>query len=172
MDKFRLNFRGLAKGTHDFEFQITDEFFAAFPESEVKNAEIKVKAELIVTNDLLTFNFKLKGKVNIQCDRCLEYFYLPIKYKTTLYVESGDYNSDLSDADDTIMISHKENEIVLDKHFYDYIHLSLPIQKIHPDDENGNSTCDPEMLKKLESSEFNEMKTINPEWDKLKDLYN
>jgi uncharacterized protein len=172
MEKFKLKFRGLSKGNHDFVFQIKDDFFSDYPESEVKKGEIEAKVELIVSNDIITLNFKLKGFVYIQCDRCLEYYYMPVKYKAVLYVESGEFNSDLSDVDNTIIISHKENEIVLNKHFYDYIHLSLPVKRIHPDDKDGNSTCDPEMLEKLETLEPKETKTINPEWDKLKDLYN
>jgi uncharacterized protein len=172
MEKFRLKFRGLSKGSHDFEFDIKDDFFSKYPESEVKKGEIKAKVELIVTHDIFTLNFSLKGTVYIQCDRCLEYFYMPVKYKAVLFVESGDYNSDLSDADNTIMISHKENEIVLDKHFYDYIHLSLPMQRLHPDDENGQSGCDPEMLKKLENLEPKAHANSNPGWDKLKELFN
>lgn len=171
-EKYRLKFRGLSKGKHDFVFQITDDFFSNYPESEVKKGEVEVKVEMIMSNDVITLNFKMKGSLYIQCDRCLEFFYLPMKYKSVLYVESGDYNSDLSDVDNTIMISHKENEIVLDKHFYDYIHLSLPVRRIHPDDANGNSTCDPEMLEKLEIFEPKDNNAINPEWDKLKDLYN
>jgi hypothetical protein len=32
--------------------------------------------------------------------------------------------------------------------------------------------CDPEMLNKLENLKPNEKNAINPEWEKLKDLYN
>jgi uncharacterized metal-binding protein YceD (DUF177 family) len=42
-----------------------------------------------------------------------------------------------------------EHEIDLVSFFYEYIHLALPIKRIHPDDEKGNSTCNPEMIRKL-----------------------
>jgi uncharacterized protein len=172
MEKFKLKFRGLSKGKHDFEFQIRDDFFERYPESEVKKGEIDAKVELTVSSDIMSLAVKLKGSVYIQCDRCLEYFYLPVKYKTVLYVQSGEHNSDLSDVDNTVIIGYKENDIVLDKHFYDYIHLSLPVQRVHPDDENGDTMCDPEMMQKLENLEPKEQQNRNPGWDKLKDLYN
>jgi uncharacterized metal-binding protein YceD (DUF177 family) len=172
MGNFKLKFRGLGSGKHYFVFQINDDFFLNYPESEIKKGNIEVKVELILSNDGITLFFKLKGSVDVQCDRCLEFFSMPVKYKTELYVEFGDFNSDISDADNSIVISHKENEIVLDKHFYDYIHLSLPVKRIHPEDNNGEPTCNKEMLKTLEILKPKENKNINSQWDKLKDLYN
>jgi uncharacterized metal-binding protein YceD (DUF177 family) len=49
--------------------------------------------------------------------------------------------------------------------------LALPIRKIHPDDSNGNSTCDPVMLKKLEDLRVEESEN-DPRWDELKKLMN
>ncbi len=173
MSKYKIKFRGLKEGKHRYQFKIDNSFFEKYPESEIKKAEISAEVEMLITKDLLTLNIKLEGTAELQCDRCLDFFDSPITYETVLYADFGDKNSDLSDADNKVTISNKASEIVLDKHFYDYLHLSLPYQKIHPDDENGKSTCNHEMIKKIdEYSSGKNSEPADPRWDKLKSLYN
>ena len=172
MNQIRIQFRGLKEGKYNYQFKIDDHFFTLFDKSEIKNAELDVETEMIIANNLLKFNFIIQGKVRVQCDRCLENFWQSIKYQTELYVEYGENNSDLSDADNKIVLNNKENEIVLDKHIYDYIHLSLPYQNIHPKGKNGSSACDIEMIDKLEKINSENKQETDPRWDKLKNLYN
>jgi hypothetical protein len=35
---------------------------------------------------------------------------------------------------------------------YEFLMLSIPLQKIHPQDANGNETCNPDVLAFLEQS--------------------
>ncbi|NOZ34317.1 MAG: DUF177 domain-containing protein [Chlorobi bacterium] len=173
MDQFKIKFRGLKEGTYNFKFNINETFFKKYPESEIKEAKVLAEVEMLITKDLLRFNIYLSGKAELQCDRCLDFFNSPINYETVLFADFGDNNSDLSDADNRITISNKASEIVLDKHIYDYLHLSLPYKKIHPKDKNGKSTCNKEMIKKIEEySTYEETEITDPRWDKLKSLYN
>jgi len=43
---------------------------------------------------------------------------------------------------------------------------------VHPDDENGKSTCDPEMLSKLNEYIVSGEKGSDPRWNDLKKLMN
>ena len=173
MSKYKIKFRGLKEGRHKYKFEIDNSFFEKYPESEIKEVTVSAEVEMLIAKELLTLNIKLKGTAKIQCDRCLDFFNHPVYYKTVLYVDFGETNSDLSDADNKITISNKTSDIILDKHFYDYLHLSLPYQKIHPDDDNGNSGCNAEMIEKIkEYSSFKETEHTDPRWDKLKSLYN
>jgi uncharacterized protein len=65
-----------------------------------------------------------------------------------------------------------EHELDMKQYFYEYILLALPIKRVHPDDKNGNSTCDPEMLKKLKEHIISEEVESDPRWDELKKLIN
>jgi len=167
MSQVRIKFKGISIGKYNYQFNLNDYFFTKFEESEIKKADIIADIEMIVSKDLLTFNFNIKGIVGVQCDRCLEYFNKDISHEATLYVEFGSNNSDISDADNKIVLSHSENEIVLEKHLYDYIHLSLPYQRVHPDKDNGENGCNNEIIVNSE-----EKKETDPRWDKLKELYN
>ena len=58
------------------------------------------------------------------------------------------------------------------QHIYEYIQLALPIKRVHTDDSEGNSTCDPEMLKKLNEFIVEEENNTDPRWDELRKLIN
>jgi hypothetical protein len=61
---------------------------------------------------------------------------------------------------------------------YEMLMLSIPIRTVHPTNEEGNYSCNPEILKYLEinddievsDKETNEDDNINPIWDELKKL--
>ena len=59
---------------------------------------------------------------------------------------------------------------------YEYVVVAMPMQCVHPDDEEGNPTCDPEMLKYLvdeDEAQSEEDEPINdPRWDILKEINN
>jgi uncharacterized metal-binding protein YceD (DUF177 family) len=69
-------------------------------------------------------------------------------------------------------LPHGENELDLQQHLYEFIMLALPIKRVHPNDEEGNSTCDPVMLKKLDELIVDEEPGTDPRWDELKKLKN
>jgi len=46
----------------------------------------------------------------------------------------------------------------------------VPLRRVHPDDSNGHSLCNPEVLKILKA--HSEEKAIDIRWNKLKELLN
>jgi uncharacterized metal-binding protein YceD (DUF177 family) len=168
--QFVIPFKGLKVGRHDFFFEIDDTFFDGFVDSEIKKGKVIVNVLLNKKVNMLDFDIKLSGDVWIICDRCLDEFLLPIKYNTKLFVKFGDENEE--QTDEIISLSHNEFELDLAQYIYEYIHLSLPYRRIHPDDKNGNSTCNKEMLNKLNEYIIRENEKSNdPRWDDLKNIY-
>jgi uncharacterized metal-binding protein YceD (DUF177 family) len=172
--KYSIHFSGLKQGKQNFEFKIDKGFFEDFGNTEILDAEIDIDVEFEKHSNNLSLNFSITGIIVSSCDRCLEPIDVEIDYSPVLYVNFGDETSDITDVDDTMILSRTEDTLDLAKHFYDYVCLNIPIQKYHPDDENGESTCNPEMIEKLKNySIHHEMdKEIDPRWDKLKNLYN
>ena len=68
----------------------------------------------------------------------------------------------------SFVVPDSENEIEIAQYIYELILLSFPINFIHPDDEDGFSTCNEEMMQKLES--HSEPEVIDPRWNELKKL--
>ncbi len=174
LDIYTILFKNLDQGTiHNYKFEVDDEFFKQFEYSEIHHGKLDIDVNLTVNPDNLVLDFYLKGEVEVQCDRCLDYFMFPIDKKTRLYVRLADFSTDWYDYDDEIFLSRDETRINVAKHIYDFINLALPIKKVHPLDENGNPTCNPEMLKKLEELSPNKehnKEEIDPRWQALKDL--
>ena len=115
---------------------------------------------------MLIFEFDINGTVEVICDRCLDLFDYPVKGNETLYVKLGETWDE--ESDDMIIIPESQHEFNVSQLIYEYIMLILPIQRIHPDDENGKSTCDTEMLKKLGAQP--DPQETDPRWDALANL--
>jgi len=167
---FTIPVSGLIEGQHYFDFKINKEFFEQFEESEVKQGELTaiVTADKRATHiDLI---IKISGNISIACDRCLGIFSLPVDCTNRLLVKFGKVRDE--DDPDIITISAEEPDLDLDQYFYEYVLLALPIQRIHPDDDDGNSTCDPDMLEKLQDHIVGEADVKDPRWDELKKLMN
>jgi uncharacterized metal-binding protein YceD (DUF177 family) len=175
LDIYTIPFKNLDQGkVYSYDFKVDQRFFEEFPYSELHNADVDVHVDLVVNPDSLKLDFHLQGQVEVTCDVCLGKFMHPIDYKTVLIVRFADFTTEWFDYDDQIFLSRYESRINIAKHIYDFINLALPIRKVHPLDENGNPTCDPEMLKRLEelSPSKHDEQDIDPRWEQLKNLLN
>jgi uncharacterized metal-binding protein YceD (DUF177 family) len=167
---YTIPLSGLKEGHHTIDFEIDNEFFELFEESEVKEGSLIAKIEMdkrSIHSDLVIM---ISGSVRICCDRCLEMFYQPVVCENRLLITFGKSMDDIDP--DILSVPVDENELDLQQHIYEFIHLALPIKRVHPNDNNGNSTCDPVMLKKLEELIVEEEVETDPRWDELKKLMN
>ena len=172
--EYIIQFVGLALGEHLYEYIIRDNFFEDREYSEIKKSNIILKINLLKQTSMMILHVEVRGTVKADCDRCTEEFDLPIEGNYKLIVKVGGSLTGDED-DDIITIPANEHELDLSQHLYEYIALSLPIKRVHPDNEQGESTCNKEMLKKLSSFLTEEEKTENeapgdPRWDKLKNI--
>ncbi len=166
LEQYIIPFGGLKPGEHPFNFEIDSTFFDRFEYSQIKNGHLFVDLVLDKQENMLVFSFTLHGEVVVPCDRCNESLTLNIEGVEELIVKFGtDY--------------HEENELIqiipegtrrfdIGPFIYEYIHLLLPAKKVHPDDDQGNATCNPEILKRMESPE--ESGETDPRWEVLKKL--
>ncbi len=159
--EYRIPFKGLAEGKHEFSFAVGDTFFQDMESEELKKGDVQVHVDFDKQQRLFTLDFQLKGFVEIPCDRCLEEFHQPISFAYTLYVKYGEEND--SD-DDIIWIDEEDYELELQELIYELILLSLPIKRVHPDLENGEDGCI------LFEEEEDENTDSDPRWDALKGL--
>jgi len=170
LKQYTIEFRELELGEHNFEFKINNAFFEHFEKSEVQEGDLTANVRLLKEKRLITLNIFIEGNVSVMCDRCLEYFDYPIQYEGILYLNlNPDFEEDRMDM---INIKEDQGKINLAQRFYENIHLSLPLKRVHPDDEDGNPTCNQEMLKLLEKYKQGEDDdSIDPRWEKLKNIF-
>jgi uncharacterized protein len=167
---FTVPISGLKEGHHIFDFEIGKKFFEMFEESEIKEGMLVAITEIEKGSSHINLDIKISGSVRICCDRCLEMFDLPMACENRLVIKFGPVR-DESDPD-ILTLPVDEHELDLKQYFYEFIYLAMPIQRIHPDDENGKSTCDPFMLQKLKEHLVEEEIKSDPRWDELKKLIN
>jgi uncharacterized metal-binding protein YceD (DUF177 family) len=165
---YSIAFKGLSQGKHIFDYEIDDNFFAEFDGALVEKGKVKVRISLEKQSSLMILWFDLKGTVLVQCDRCLEMYDQPIKSNERIFVKFGE--KEFRDGDDVIWVSINDYQLNVAQLIYEFICLAVPIKKIHPDDQNGNTTCDLEMIKKLDGYIIREDEENNPLWNGLKKL--
>ncbi|MFO7827071.1 MAG: DUF177 domain-containing protein [Bacteroidales bacterium] len=167
MSKYRIEFQGLSEGLHDFDFDVDNRFFDDLDYSEIKEGSLKAYITLSKKPQLLELDFNIQGFVVVLCDRCLENVEMPIDFQGQMFVKFSDNEEDLTG--EIIYLSTADHEVDVAHYIYESIRLSLPLKCVHPDDENGNSTCDPEMLRKIENHEpdTSSEDNIDPRWSDL-----
>lgn len=122
MQPFVIELRNLPSGTTRFEWAAGREFFEAFGNPDILDAELRVTA--LVSNHGLTLGVKaaLAGSVTVPCDRCLDDLQLPVEVSfEESYAPAG-------------------NELDLSQDVYDYVVTSLPMQRVHPEGECNSET--------------------------------
>jgi uncharacterized metal-binding protein YceD (DUF177 family) len=165
--QYTIPFGGLPVGLHEFEFDVNDSFFNKIENSEVRSADLQVKALLTKQNNVLQLDFDISGTVGIDCDRCLKDFDFPIEAQEKLVVKHG--NPEES-TDEILVIPEGQDEIDVSHYLYEYIVLALPARRVPCELDEEAYICDYEVLNKLKdlANDSEEKKEPNnPMWEQL-----
>ena len=94
----------------------------------------------------------IEGTVVVVCDRCLGELTLPISVHPSFSVKFGEVTEDASSASDgdreIIFLPESDTDLDLTQVVYDYVCISLPLSRVHPEGE-----CDPDTVKYLLSDD-------------------
>ncbi|MBE9511118.1 MAG: DUF177 domain-containing protein [Bacteroidetes bacterium] len=166
--KYKIRVNGLKEGIHFFKFTVGLDFFENFSKPEIKQANVRIDLTLNKASQHLELEFNIAGTVGVVCDRCLDIFDLPVNSHNILFVKFNEHPQD--NGDEVLFLSKDKEEINLMQNIYEFICLSLPLRKVHHNDENGNSSCNKEMLKKLEKFSYSKRSGNKPDsrWNELK----
>jgi len=166
LDQYILQFSGLGDGLHQFEYSVNGTFFHEFAYEEISDCDVHVRVDMSKQPEMLELKFTFSGYVVCACDRCMENYKQEVSGHERLVVKFGEQTDETSD--DMIILPHHENEINLGQYIYESIVLLLPQRRVHPEDENGKSDCNPEIIKRLD--DLSQQKNTDPRWDDLKKL--
>lgn len=163
---YLISFAGLKNSEHTFDYVIDDTFFKEREYSEVQRAHIVTQVTLNREINILVFDIKMEGTINVMCDRCGDAFDFPVWGEKKLIVS---LTNDRFEDDDIVSIPLDSYEIDISQYLYEYVSMLLPQRRIHPNKEDGTSTCNAEALKILNKlSEEEKEKQINPIWEEIK----
>ncbi len=122
-------------------------FFASFENSEILDADVAVSLCLEKGGSRIGVDIDIRGTVTVACDRCLGELRLPVDETVLLEVRFGECPEPeecTRDGREVLYLAQSDTELDLSQTVYDYICLSLPIQRHH-----GDGECDPEVVRHL-----------------------
>ncbi len=171
-NNFIIPLNGLAAGESRFSWHAGKEFFDSYGNSEILAADIDVEVSVEKSGRYMGVDCDLEGSVTVECDRCLDELDLPVETQVRLSVKYGreENSEDHQEGErEVIFVPQDDAELDLSQIIYDYVCLSLPMQRTH--DEGG---CNPAAMKYYSAPDgydiFNEEGEMNP-FAALKDMF-
>jgi uncharacterized metal-binding protein YceD (DUF177 family) len=174
--EYEIAFVGLKPGEHDFSYEITDKFFEPFQQQDFTNCRATVKLKLDKKTGFMLLKFDIDGKVDVVCDRCGNNLTLQLWDEFNLVVKMVDEPEVMNEQEedpDVYYISKGESHLHLADWIYEFINLTIPMQRMCKEDEIGGPQCNKEVLAKLKKMEEDSQHNTNTIWkglDKFKDL--
>ena len=148
INELRIPYFGLTEGVHEFKIEVRKEFFDSFVDSGIFDSDLDVTIKIDKMSGVTTADVSINGTVDVECDRCLDVYSQDIEFQGSVKIKIG---TNAQEGNDELwIISGTEDFIDFTQYVYESTILSLPIQRIHQDDEEGESTCNPEMLERYE----------------------
>jgi uncharacterized metal-binding protein YceD (DUF177 family) len=175
--EFEIAFVGLKPGIHKYDYEITDKFFDAFQQQDFFNCKATVKLTIDKKTGFMLLKFEMGGSLEVTCDRCNNNLPLELWDDFTITVkmlEEPELMNSQEEDPDVYYISSSEGHIDISNWIYEFINLSIPMQRTCVFEKMDGPHCNPaamDMLKKLSALE--KEKKENPIWkglEKFKDL--
>ena len=162
---FKIDIFGLKNGSHEYDFNFNEDFFNEFENTLISKGKGTCKVEMEKSDSMITLLLKVDASIELECDRSLELFDHPIRAEKDLIFKYGDEEKELSE--DVFVIPKGTQEINIASFLFEFIHLEIPMKKIHPDFKDDNEAD--EMVFSSLKEEKKEEK-VDPRWEALKKL--
>jgi uncharacterized metal-binding protein YceD (DUF177 family) len=176
--EFEIAFVGLKPGVHEFSYSIDDRFFEAFQQQDFRHCKAQVKLTLDKKSSFMLLKFEIGGKLEVTCDRCNSNLPLDLWDEFNITVKMAEDPEQMNEQEedpDMYYIAQGDSHMDVANWIYEFINLTIPMQKACDYDKMNGPYCNAaalELLKKLEP-EKTELKKENPIWkglEKFKDL--
>jgi len=162
--EYEIAFVGLRPGLHEFYYEVEDKFFAE-RQADFTNCHAKLKLILEKHTSFLMLKFEVGGMVDVVCDRCGNNLTLDLWDEFNMIVklvEDPDKMNEEEDDPDIYYISRTESHINVSDWIYEFITLSVPMQRMCKVEEMGGPQCNKEVLEVLKKMESGEIEHNNP----------
>ncbi|NCI47029.1 YceD family protein [Sediminibacterium soli] len=176
--EFEIAFVGLKPGIHVYEYRIEDKFFAPYGKQDFEHCGADVKLTLDKKTGFMQLRFDVGGSVEVTCDRCGNPLPVQLWDEFNILVKMVDNPDEMNaqeDDPDVYYISRGESHLYVSDWIYEFINLSIPLQKMCLEEEKGGPGCNKEVLEKLKEMEAGtkQPESTNTVWkglDKFKNL--
>jgi uncharacterized metal-binding protein YceD (DUF177 family) len=172
---FEIAFVGLKPGIHEYHFEITDKFFDVFPQQDFTNCHASIKLMLEKRPGFLLLKFEIGGSLEVTCDRCNNDLPLQLWDEFNMTVKMVDEPEKMNDQEedpDVFYISRGEGHINLENWIYEFINLSIPMQKTCDYENMDGPYCNKAAKDILKEMDPEKEKKENPIWKDLEKFKN
>jgi uncharacterized metal-binding protein YceD (DUF177 family) len=147
---FDIAFVGLKPGIHEFAYHVNDKFFEAYQQQDFRNCEADIKLTLDKKSGFMLLKFEIGGTVQVTCDRCgsttfpvnlWDEFNIVVKL-----VEDPERMNDSEEDPDVYYLSRSDSHLKVADWIYEFINLSIPMQKMCSEEEIGSPFCNKDAL--------------------------
>ena len=164
----QIDLKGLQEGTTTFTYTLDDTYFQTLESSEVSGGEIHAVVDVKRVQMFWELEIHTEGQVIVPCNICMDNMDLPIQADNRLVVKLGKEDNE---DDDIVTVDEEEGILDLSWYIYEFIVLAIPIRHVH-----APGKCNAAMMKVLEehstdrSSDEESTTTVDPRWEKLKNI--
>ena len=162
----------MQQDTYSCEYTLGDEFFKnSINAPDIRRGNLHVYLNVRKSAGGFILDFHALGQVIVPCDRCLDDLELDVDTVNTLNVKFG---AEFADEEEVVTIPEEEGCIDIAWFLYEFIVLSLPMQRMHEEGE-----CNVDMMSVLDRhsyhasedvSSFQETKAVDPRWNELRKI--
>jgi uncharacterized metal-binding protein YceD (DUF177 family) len=149
---FEIAFVGLKPGIHEYRYQIDDSFFEEYGQQDLKGVKAEVKLALDKKASFMILKFEVGGKVDVSCDRCGNDLPLDLWDEFDILVKMVDNPDEMNEQEsdpDVFYISRTDSHVDVKNWIYEFISLSVPMQRMCAESEIGGPYCNKEVLARL-----------------------
>lgn len=165
-----IAFVGLKPGTHTFNYTVDESFFDSASARDFSNCAATIQVTLDKKNGFMLLKFEIGGRADVVCDRCgnaltkdlWDEFNMVVKM-----VDNPDEMNEQEDDPDVFYISKTESHLYLDEWIYEFVSLSVPLQKVCSEEEMGGPQCNQEVLNMLKDMETRAADNAGSIWKDL-----
>ena len=164
---YDIDISKLNLGQHDFHFQIEDKFFELFDYSLIDHGSLSASIILDKKTSFLSMEFKIKGRIELICDRSLDSFDFDLETENEIVLKYGEEARVLSDEIEMIPLNIQKINVA--RYMYEFISVAMPMKKLHPRYKNESSE---DQIIFSSTKDQEEMLDVDPRWNELKKLQN
>lgn len=146
---FRINIFHLQNKQYLHEFEGNNDFFMDL-EQELKLIEkgnFKATVTLDKSETMIQMLYKIKGSVELTCDRSLDLFDFPFDITQKMILKFSDHTEEITE--ELMFIDRNVQFINVAQDIFDFICLQIPIKKLHPRYTENEVTYE-SLMKKFE----------------------
>lgn len=167
--EFEIAWLGLKIGEHVYDFSVGEAFMKERgAPAETSDWKAQIKLRFNRQQSFFQLHFDISGSVVVPCDRCGDDFTLQLWDEASLLIKLTGEDEDAEQTDDeadVAFISRHETVIDISGWIYEFVMLSLPLQRVH-----AEGACNPEALKLLNQLGATEDAPEHDIWKGLKNI--